>query len=249
MKSYSAMQLVQEAEEKFAEVFENSTNKAISSSNNESYSSKPSFQSFSSSKAHNNESMEERSSSENTPFKCISVMLQLYSKLKWYDKSFQLMQQINELGFSWNISYINSLIKMYGETEQFEEIENLINNVDSMGLKPDMQFYSAIIEAYASHGDFEYVESLIENLKSMGMLVNKEILHKLIYFYGRAHNWRQVQYCLDLFQIQKFKTNIDTFEALMRGRLEVKNLFSIFIFYFYFFCFIFILRLVTPIKH
>jgi pentatricopeptide repeat protein len=209
LKTCSTMQLVDEAEEKFDEIFYATTNMMPQSSPNKEV------------KGMGNDYEATETQQVNLPMKCISVMLQLYTKINSFEKSIKLIEQINEMGFTWNISYINALIKMYGETGQLEEIENLINNVDSMGIKPDRQFYSSIIEAYASHGDFEYVETMLENLKSTGMMINKEILHKLIFLYSKAHNWKQVQYCLDLFQIQKFKTNIDTFEALMRGRLEV----------------------------
>eukprot|EP01091_Cochliopodium_minus_P013541 TRINITY_DN4392_c0_g1_i2.p1 TRINITY_DN4392_c0_g1~~TRINITY_DN4392_c0_g1_i2.p1 ORF type:complete len:520 (+),score=97.19 TRINITY_DN4392_c0_g1_i2:160-1560(+) len=157
---------------------------------------------------------------EGPSMKCISSMLRLYIKVRYYDKALQLIEEINEKGIPWNIGFINSLIKMYGDTEQFDEIENLINTVDKLGLKPDMMFYYEIINAYSSHGDFDYVNHLLKTLKSMGMLISKDILHKLMYYHGKNHNWQEVQNCLDLYQIQNFRTNIKTFDALMRGRLE-----------------------------
>lgn len=100
----------------------------------------------------------------------LNAMIAIYGRRQMVAKANEILNLMDESGFSPSLATYNSLMYMYSRSENFQRSEEILKDILAKGLKPDIISYNTVIFAYCRNGRMKEASRIFSEIKDSGLV-------------------------------------------------------------------------------
>ncbi|XP_050210386.1 pentatricopeptide repeat-containing protein At5g02860 [Mercurialis annua] len=147
----------------------------------------------------------------------LNTMIAIYGRRQMVAKANEILNFMNERGFSPSVATYNSLMYMYSRSENFERSEEVLKEILAKGLKPDIISYNTVIFAYCRNGRMKDASRIFSDMKDNGIVPDVITYNTFVATYAADSLFEEAIDVVKYMMKNGCKRNQNTYNSIVDG--------------------------------